>query len=163
MNGKTIEVENTDAEGRLLLADALSYARKRGFSPIIDVATLTGAIRSTFGTVYTGAFANHQPTLDALLAAARLTGEKMWPMPMDDDYREQNRSDVADVKNTGGATAGSITAALFLAEFSETTPWVHLDIAGTARLDSTKGFNVKGSSGAPVRTLVQFVMDTAVS
>ncbi|MBI3744779.1 MAG: leucyl aminopeptidase, partial [Chloroflexi bacterium] len=160
-NGKTIEVENTDAEGRLLLADALSYGRKQGLSPMIDVATLTGAIRNTFGSIRTGAFTNDQGTLDRVLEASKITGERMWQMPMDDDYKEQNRSDVADVKNTGGSIAGSITAALFLAEFAEATPWVHLDIAGTGRLDSTKGYSIKGSSGVPVRTLVQFVLDEA--
>ncbi len=161
LNGKTIEVENTDAEGRLLLADALSYGRKIGLSPMIDVATLTGAITVSLGKVCTGAFTNHQPTLNRLMRAADVTGEKLWQLPIHDEYREQNRSDVADVKNTGGRNAGSITAALFLAEFSETTPWVHLDIAGTARMDSTKGYQVKGSSGAAVRTLVQFVLDSA--
>lgn len=161
LNGKTIEVDNTDAEGRLLLADALSYGRQIGLSPMIDVATLTGAISVSLGNVCTGAFTNHQPTLNRLMRAAAVTGEKLWQLPLHDEYREQNRSDVADVKNTGGRNAGSITAALFLAEFSESTPWVHLDIAGTARMDSTKGYQVKGSSGVPVRTLVQFVLDSA--
>ncbi len=161
MNGKTIEVDNTDAEGRLLLADALSYGRKEGLSPMIDVATLTGAMRAALGTVCTGAFTNHPPTLRRILRAAAATGEKTWRFPMFDEYKEQNRSDVADIKNTGGANAGSITAALFLAEFSESTPWVHLDIAGTARQESTKGYLIKGSSGVPVRTLVQFVLNEA--
>ncbi len=161
LNGKTIEVENTDAEGRLLLADALSYGNKIGLSPMIDVATLTGAILITLGKVATGAFTNHQPTLDRVLKAAAATGEKIWQLPMYDDYKAQNKSDVADVKNTGGRNAGSITAAMFLAEFSEGTPWVHLDIAGTARMESIKGYNVRGSSGVPVRTLVQFVLNSA--
>ena len=161
LNGKTIEVDNTDAEGRLLLADALSYGRKIGLSPMIDAATLTGAIKTSFGDVCTGAFTNHQPTLDRLMKSAAAVGEKMWQMPMFDDYKEMNRSDVADVKNSGGAWAGSITAALFPQEFAETTPWVHLDIAGTARKESTKGYLVKGGSGNPVRTLVQFVLDSA--
>ena len=161
LNGKTIEVENTDAEGRLLLADALSYGNKIGLSPMIDVATLTGAILITLGKVATGAFTNHQPTLDRVLKAAVATGEKVWQLPMYDEYKAQNGSDVADVKNTGGRNAGSITAAMFLAEFSEKTPWVHLDIAGTARMESTRGYGIKGSSGVPVRTLVQFVMNSA--
>jgi leucyl aminopeptidase len=161
MNGKTIEVDNTDAEGRLILADALSYGRREGLSPMIDVATLTGAMRAALGTVCTGAFTNHPPTLRRILRAAAATGEKTWRFPMFDEYKEQNRSDVADIKNTGGANAGSITAALFLAEFSESTPWVHLDIAGTARQESTKGYLIKGSSGVPVRTLVQFVLNEA--
>jgi leucyl aminopeptidase len=161
LNGKTIEVDNTDAEGRLLLADALSYGNTLGLSPMIDVATLTGAILVTLGKVATGAFTNHQPTMDRLLKAASVTGEKIWQLPMYDEYKTQNASDVADVKNTGGRFAGSITAALFLAEFSEKTPWVHLDIAGTARMESTRGYSIKGSSGVPVRTLVQFVMNSA--
>ncbi len=161
MNGKTIEVDNTDAEGRLLLADALSYGRRQGLSPMIDVATLTGAMRTSLGAVCTGAFTNHQPACNRLLRAAGQTGEKLWQFPMFDEYKDQNRSDVADVKNTGGASAGSITAALFLQEFAETTPWVHLDIAGTARPDSTRGHLVKGASGGPVRTLVQFALNEA--
>ncbi len=161
LNGKTIEVENTDAEGRLLLADALSYGRKMGLKPMIDVATLTGAISNTLGSVCTGGFTNNQPTFNRLLKSAAVTGEKIWQLPMYPEYRTQNRSEVADVKNTGGRTAGSITAAWFLAEFSENTPWVHLDIAGTARAESSKGYLVKGASGTPVRTLVQFVLDSA--
>lgn len=160
LNGKTIEVDNTDAEGRLLLADALCYGNKIGLSPMIDVATLTGAILVTLGKVATGAFTNNQRTLDRLLKASRVTGEKMWQLPLFDEYKSQNKSEVADVKNTGGRSAGSITAALFLAEFSEKTPWVHLDIAGTARSESTIGYIPKGSSGVPVRTLVQFVLDS---
>ena len=161
LNGKTIEVDNTDAEGRLLLADALSYGNQTGLSPMIDIATLTGAILVSLGKVATGAFTNNQRTVDRLLKASRATGEKMWQLPMFDEYKKQNKSDVADVKNTGGRNAGSITAALFLAEFSEKTPWVHLDIAGTARAASTDGYTPKGSSGVPVRTLVQFVLDSA--
>ena len=161
LNGKTIEVDNTDAEGRLLLADALSYGNQTGLSPMIDIATLTGAILVSLGKVATGAFTNNQRTVDRLIKASRATGEKMWQLPMFDEYKKQNKSEVADVKNTGGRNAGSITAALFLAEFSEKTPWVHLDIAGTARAASTDGYTPKGSSGVPVRTLVQFVLDSA--
>ena len=161
LNGKTIEVDNTDAEGRLLLADALSYGNTLGLSPMIDVATLTGAILVSLGKVYTGAFTNHQQTLDKLKKAAAAVGEKVWQLPIDDEYKTQNSSDVADVKNTGGRNAGSITAAMFLHEFSEQTPWVHLDIAGTARSNTTKGYIVKGSSGIPVRTLVRYVLDAA--
>ncbi len=161
MNGKTVEVDNTDAEGRLLLADALSYGNTIGLSPMIDVATLTGAIKTTFGSITTGVFTNHQITCDTLLKAAADAGEKAWQLPMHDEYKEQNKSDVADIKNSGGAGAGSITAALFLAEFAGKTPWVHLDIAGTARNESTKGYNPRGSTGVPVRTLVQFVLNAA--
>ena len=163
LNGKTIEVDNTDAEGRLLLADALSYGRKIGLKPMLDVATLTGAMSTTLGEVCTGGFTNHQPTMNRLLKSAAATGEKLWQLPMYEEFKAQNRSDVADVKNTGGRVAGSITAAWFLAEFSESTPWVHLDIAGTARSGSTKGFLVRGASGIAVRTLLQFVLDSADS
>ncbi len=161
LNGKTIEVDNTDAEGRLILADALSYGRKIGLSPMIDIATLTGAVKMALADVCTGAFTNSRPTLRRLLKASAATGEKIWELPMFEEYKDMNKSDVADVKNTGGRLAGATTAAFFLAEFAETTPWVHLDIAGTARKDSTKGYMVKGASGAPVRTLVQFVLDSA--
>lgn len=161
MNGKTVEVDNTDAEGRLLLADALSYGNQIGLAPMIDVATLTGAIKTTFGGITTGVFTNDQAVCDRVLKAAATAGEKAWQLPMHDEYKEQNKSDVADIKNSGGAGAGSITAALFLAEFAGKTPWVHLDIAGTGRTDSTKGYIIKGSTGVPVRTLVQFVLDSA--
>ena len=161
MNGKTIEVENTDAEGRLLLADALSYGRKLGLSSMVDIATLTGAIVIALGHVCTGAFGNDQSMVDRIIKAGRRAGEKIWQLPLFDEYKEQNKSAVADVKNTGGRPAGSITAAQFLAEFSEDTPWVHLDIAGTFLGQKNKGYVVKGATGVPVRTLVNYVMDTA--
>ena len=157
----TGDIGDRDAEGRLILADALSYGRKIGLSPMIDIATLTGAVKMALADVCTGAFTNSRPTLRRLLKASAATGEKIWELPMFEEYKDMNKSDVADVKNTGGRLAGATTAAFFLAEFAETTPWVHLDIAGTARKDSTKGYMVKGASGAPVRTLVQFVLDSA--
>ena len=161
MNGKTIEIENTDAEGRLLLADALSYGRKKGISPMIDVATLTGAIVTALGGVCVGAFSNSQTEVDRVLKAGEKAGEKIWQLPIFEEYREQNKSDVADIKNTGGRPAGSITAALFLNEFSEDTPWVHLDIAGVDIARKQTGYLVKGATGIPVRTLVNYVLDLA--
>ena len=163
MSGKTIEVENTDAEGRLVLADALSYARLIGLHRLVDVATLTGAMRGTLGTVGTGVFGTDQELVDRLIKAGQTAGEKMWQLPLWQEFKEQNRSEVADVKNTGGSAAGSATAAWFLAEFAEDTPWVHLDIAGTARSDTEKGTTVKGATGVPVRTLVTLVLDMASS
>jgi len=158
MGGKTIEVINTDAEGRMILADAVSYARSLGASPIIDVATLTGAIQVALGFEYTGAFTNHQPTLDRLMAAAKETGEKIWPMPTDDEYKELLKSDVADLKNSGGRYAGAITGALFVGAFAEDTPWVHLDIAGSSKLSDSRErpYQPKFGSGAMVRTLAVF-------
>ncbi|MEE9249392.1 MAG: leucyl aminopeptidase [Dehalococcoidia bacterium] len=163
MNGKTIEIENTDAEGRLLLADALSYGRKLGLSSMVDVATLTGAIVIALGHVTSGAFGNDQALVDRVIEAGKAAGEKIWQMPMFDEYKEQNKSDVADMKNTGGRPAGSITAAQFLAEFSEDTPWVHLDIAGTFMAEKNKGYITKGATGVPVRTLINYVLGSATS
>ena len=161
MNGKTIEVENTDAEGRLLLADALCYGRKLGLSPMVDIATLTGAIIIALGHVCIGAFGSDQAVVNRVLKAGEGAGEKIWQLPLYEEYKEQNKSNVADVKNTGGRPAGSITAAQFLAVFSEDTPWVHLDIAGTFMSERNKGYLVKGATGVPVRTLVNYVLDMA--
>ncbi|MBI4297796.1 MAG: leucyl aminopeptidase [Chloroflexi bacterium] len=161
MGGKTIEVISTDAEGRLILADALCYARRRGLSPLVDAATLTGACIVALGDICSGAFSNNQEFLSQVLKAAETAGERAWPMPMFPDYKEQNKSDVADIKNTGGRNAGAITAAQFLAEFAETTPWVHLDIAGTVRADKDKGYQVKGATGVPARTFVQLALALA--
>ncbi len=161
MNGKTIEIITTDAEGRLVLADALSYARKLGPKAIIDVATLTGACTVALGDVCSGAFGNNQPLMDRIVAAANDCGEPVWPMPMLDEYREQIKSNVADVKNSGGPNAGAITAAKFLAEFVDGAPWVHLDIAGTSMTDKERGYIVKGGTGNPVRTLVTVALTMA--
>ena len=157
-NGKTIEVVNTDAEGRLILADALSYARKQGLSPVIDVATLTGACQIALGEFCTGAFGNNQELVDRVIQAGDASGERIWQMPMHDDYKELNKSDIADIKNSGGRYGGAITAAQFLHEFIEDTPWVHLDIAGTSRTDKDRNCLVKGETGVPVRTLVNLVL-----
>ena len=158
MNGTTIEVINTDAEGRLILADALAYANQLGLSPLIDVATLTGAVSVTLGDVATGAMTNDDALLRRVIAAGEAAGEKLWQLPMFDEYEEQIKSDVADLKNTGGRLAGSITAAKFLAHFAGDTPWVHLDMAGTDNSTRERGVWVKGATGIPVRTLVNFVM-----
>ena len=161
MDGKTIEIISTDAEGRLILADALGYARKHGAERIIDVATLTGACVVALGTVTTGVFGNNQELVNQVIAAGAEAGEKMWQMPIFDEYKEQNKSDVADIKNTGGRNAGAITAALFVGEFAGDTPWVHLDIAGTNMIDKTRKYEVKGATGVPVRTLVNLVLSLA--
>jgi leucyl aminopeptidase len=163
MNGKTIEVLNTDAEGRLILADALSYARKLGAKAIIDVATLTGACMVALGKICTGAFSNDQRLTDRVLAAGTEAGEYTWQLPMFEEYREQLKSDIADIKNIGNRYGGAITAAKFLAEFVADTPWVHLDIAGTSESDKEKGYLVKGATGVPVRTLVNLVLSLAGS
>ncbi len=159
MNGKTMEVENTDAEGRLILADALSYANSKGMTPLVDVATLTGAIRVALGNVAMGLFANDDDIARQLQDASEATGEKMWRMPLWDDYKEQIKSSVATVKNTGGQPAGSITAAKFLEEFAEKTPWAHLDIASVSATDRDRGWQTRGATGQPVRTLVRLVED----
>jgi len=163
MNGKTIEVISTDAEGRLILADALSYAVKQGLSPLIDLATLTGACRVALGTLYSGLFGNDQDLVNKVLKATERTGERMWQMPMPEEYKEQNKSEIANVKNTGNRHGGAITAALFLAEFVANIPWVHIDIAGTAFSAKESGYIVKGATGVGVRTLVELALSEAKS
>jgi leucyl aminopeptidase len=163
MNGKTIEVISTDAEGRLILADALSYAQKLGLSPLIDLATLTGACRVALGTLYSGLFGNDQDLVDKVLRAAARTGERMWQMPMPEEYKEQTKSEIANIKNTGNRYGGAITAALFLTEFVDNTPWVHIDIAGTASSNKESGYTVKGATGVGVRTLVELALSEAKS
>ncbi|MFC1923832.1 leucyl aminopeptidase [Chloroflexota bacterium] len=161
MNGKTIEIANTDAEGRLILADALSYARKLELTPLVDVATLTGACQIALGDLATGAFTNNQELLNKVIEAGAEAGERLWQMPMFEEYKEQNKSEVADIKNTGGRYGGAITAAQFLSEFAEDTPWVHLDIAGTSFGDKEKGYLTKGASGVGVRTLINLAIALA--
>ncbi len=161
MSGKTIEVLNTDAEGRMILADALHYARTQGCTHLVDAATLTGAIGVALGQINAGVFSNNSAFQDRVLACARSAGERMWPMPMDDDYMEQIKGTFGDLLNTGGRYGGAITAAMFLRAFVEDTPWVHLDIAGTAWVDDNKPYQAKGASGVAVRTLVNLVMSHA--
>jgi len=160
MNGKTIEVLNTDAEGRLILADALSYAVKSKAKAIVDIATLTGACQIALGKITTGAFTNNQPLLDKVIAASKEVGEFAWQLPMFEEYKEFIKSDIADIKNTGNRYGGAITAAKFLEEFVDKTPWVHLDLTGPDT-DKEKDYQVKGATGAPVRTLVNLVMAKA--
>jgi leucyl aminopeptidase len=161
MNGKTIEVLNTDAEGRLILADALSYAKKLAPKAIIDVATLTGACHVALGSICSGAFSNNQGLSAKVITAGNEIGELMWQLPMYDEYKEQLKSDVADIKNIGNRWGGAITGAKFLEEFVDKTPWVHLDIAGTYETDKEKGYLVKGATGVPVRTLVSLILTMA--
>jgi leucyl aminopeptidase len=160
MSGKSIEVINTDAEGRLILADAITYAKQLGCTHLVDAATLTGAIVVALANVNVGAFTNDQPLMERVLASAKNAGEKIWPMPLDDDYREFIKSTIADIQNIGsGKGGGACTAAAFIREFAEDTPWVHLDIAGTAWLDDAKPWSAKGPTGVPVRTLVDLAMN----
>jgi len=161
MNGKTIEVLNTDAEGRLILADALSYAVRLKLSPIIDIATLTGACQVALGDICTGAFTNNQRLADKVIRSGEGTGERIWQLPMYPEYGELIKSTVADIKNTGGRGGGAITAAKFLAEFVGRTPWVHLDIAGTFLLEKGRGYWPKGATGIPVRTLTDLTLTLA--
>jgi leucyl aminopeptidase len=159
MNGKTIEVINTDAEGRLILADALTYARRQGCTHLVDAATLTGAVVVALGHLNVGLFANDDGMRDRVLSAAKAEGERMWTLPLEDDYKDYLKSGFADIANVGGRWGGAVTAAIFLREFAEETPWVHLDIAGTAWLDDTKPYLAKGPTGLPVRTLVRLAME----
>lgn len=161
MNGKTIEIDNTDAEGRLVLADAMAYARSVGLRRLVDVATLTGAVSVALGDKCMGAFGNDEAFTGAVAAAGNAVGERAWPMPMFDEYKAQYKSDIADIKNTGGRGGGAIIGALIIGEFNDGAPWTHLDIAGVARARATKGSVVKGATGVPVRTLVRLAQDLA--
>ena len=163
LSGKTIEVINTDAEGRLILADALVYARRQGCTHLVDAATLTGAIVVALGHLNVGLFANNDDLRDRVLSASKSEGERMWNMPLEPDYKDYLKSAFADIANVGGRWGGAVTAAMFLKEFAEDTPWVHLDIAGTAWLDDEKPHLAKGPSGVPVRTLVRLAMDWEAS
>jgi leucyl aminopeptidase len=157
MSGKSIEVINTDAEGRLVLADGLHYARQLGCTHLVDAATLTGAVVVALAGVNAGIFANDEDIYARFERARGRSGEKMWRLPLDNEYQELIRSNIADIINTGGRWGGAITAAMFLKEFVEDTPWVHLDIAGTAWVDENKAWAAKGPSGFGVRSLVEFV------
>jgi leucyl aminopeptidase len=159
LSGKTIEVINTDAEGRLILADALVYARRQGCTHLVDAATLTGAIVVALGHLRVGLFSNNDEMRDRVLAAAEAEGERSWAMPLDEEYKEYLKSAFADLANVGGRWGGAVTAAWFLKEFAEDTPWVHLDIAGTAWIDDEKPHLAKGPSGLPMRTMVRLAMD----
>lgn len=157
MSGKTIEVLNTDAEGRLVLADALTYAQQQGASVLIDAATLTGAVTIALGNITTGVFGWSKDWVKRVLSSAEAVGDKMWELPVDDDYRDLYKSSIADMANVGGRYGGAITAAMFVGEFAGDTPWVHLDIAGTRWSNEEKPYLAKGPTGHPVRTLVHLL------
>jgi leucyl aminopeptidase len=159
MSGKTIEVINTDAEGRLILADAVYYARQLGCTHLIDAATLTGAIEVALSNVHVGAFGVPRDYLDRFLESAKAVGEKMWPMPMDEEYEEMIKSNIADIRNTGsGKGGGASTGAWFIKEFAEDTPWIHLDIASTCWTDDGRPWLAKGPTGIAIRSIVDFVL-----
>jgi leucyl aminopeptidase len=155
--GKTIDVINTDAEGRLVLADGLTYARQLGATHILDAATLTGACAVALGTINAGAFSNDEETWARFDGALATSGEKFWRLPLGDEYAELVKSDIADIKNTGGRFGGASTAAEFLRVFVEDTPWIHLDIAGLAWIEENKPFIAKGPSGVAVRSILEWV------
>ena len=155
--GKTIEIINTDAEGRLVLADGLTYARRLGATHLIDAATLTGAISVALGKTTAGAFSNDEATYAKFEAAVAASGEKFWRLPLGEDFADLIKSDIADIKNTGGRYGGASTAAEFLHAFAEDTPWIHLDIAGVAWVEDSRPFVAKGPSGVGVRSILEWV------
>ena len=157
MSGKSIEIINTDAEGRLILADGLYYARQLGCTHLVDAATLTGAVVVALGYVNAGIFASDDQVYERFANANKQAGEKMWRLPLDDEYKENLKSNIADMVNSGSRYGGAIFAAMFLKEFAEDTPWIHLDIAGTAWMEENKPWIAKGPSGIALRSLVEFV------
>jgi leucyl aminopeptidase len=159
MSGKSIEVINTDAEGRLVLADGVTYAKQLGCTHLVDAATLTGAVVVALANVNVGVFGSDQAFTDQLLASSKAAGEKMWPLPVDDEYREMIKSGIADIQNVGSGKGGGATVgAMFIKEFTGDTPWIHLDIAGLAWQDDVKPWAAKGATGVGVRTLVDLAM-----
>ena len=162
MSGTTIEVMNTDAEGRMVLADGLHYARTLGATHLIDAATLTGACVVALGRLNAGLFSNDDATCQRFQSAAERTGESFWRLPCTDEYRELIKSQIADIQNTGvDRWGGAITAAMFLKEFAADTPWVHLDIAGQAWIDDVRPYIAKGPSGVAVRSILEWVRSFA--
>jgi leucyl aminopeptidase len=161
MNGKTVEIISTDAEGRLILVDALCYAHKLQVKRMVDIATLTGSCHIALGDICTGTFGNNQEFVNQIISAGAEAGECMWQLPMNEEYRELNKSDVADLKNSGGRFGGAISAAWFIREFAGDIPWIHLDIAGTSTTDKERGYLIKGNTGVPVRTLINLVLKLA--
>src|SRR5437899_4656016 len=161
MSGKSIEIINTDAEGRLVLADGLFYARQLGCTHLVDAATLTGAVVVALGYNNAGIFANDDDMYNRFHGANAKAGEKMWRMPLDDEYKEHIRSSIADIVNSGGRWSGAVTAAMFLKEFAEDTPWIHLDIAGTAWMEEQKPWIAKAPSVIALRRPVEFVKSFA--
>jgi leucyl aminopeptidase len=162
MNGMTIEVDNTDAEGRLTLADAIGYALSKGATRVVDIATLTGAARIALGDGVSPIFGNDDELVAAVLEASESAGESMWRLPLDPVTKRQNSSKIADLKNTGGRGGGSTTAAHFIAEFAGETPWVHIDVAATSMLDNTRGWMPAGATGVPTRSLIELAMTLGV-
>jgi leucyl aminopeptidase len=160
-NGKTIEIVNTDAEGRLVLADALSYAIEHKYSPIVDIATLTGAIVISLGHLRAGLFSNDEALVRQIQASAESAGERVWPMPMDAEYDAMIKSEIADVKQTGGRAGGAISAAKVLSNFVDDTPWAHLDIAGVNARDKREPDGDKGATGFGVRLFVELATQLA--
>jgi leucyl aminopeptidase len=162
MNGKTIEVNNTDAEGRLILADAITYAIREGVDELIDIATLTGAVVSALGRVAAGIMGSDQTLVDNVIASGKACGEQFWQLPLFVEYKEGLKSDIADLKNAGSrGEAGSSSAAMFLKEFTEGKPWAHLDIAGVGWLDRERDELCKGGTGFGARTLSNYVLSQA--
>jgi leucyl aminopeptidase len=157
LSGQTVEILNTDAEGRLILCDAITYVERK-YSPqtVIDIATLTGACVIALGNHASGLFSNHQPLADALLAAGQRAGDRAWQLPLWEEYQAQLDSPFADMANIGGREGGAITAACFLSRFARNLKWAHLDVAGTAY----RGGKAKGSTGRPVPLLAQFLIDS---
>jgi len=159
--GKSIEIINTDAEGRLVLADGITYAKQLGATHLIDAATLTGAVGVALGQINAGVFSNDDDAYRHFTDALKISGERFWRLPAEDDYRELIRSQIADIKNTGGRYGGATTAAMFLKEFAEDTPWIHLDIAGTAWQDDAKPWSASGPTGAAVRSIIEWIRSFA--
>jgi len=158
MSGKTIEVLNTDAEGRLVLADGLTYAKQLGATHLVDAATLTGAVGIALGTVNGGAFANDDETYSKFVKGLEISGEKFWRLPLEDDYKDQIKSSIADIMNVGKTRyGGAINGAMFLKEFAEETPWIHLDIAAVAWSDEQKAWLASGPTGVAVRSILEWV------
>ena len=157
--GKTVEVLNTDAEGRLILGDAMWYARKLGVTHLVDIATLTGACVVALGKTTSGLFGRPTTWVEQVRRASERAGDRSWPMPLFDDYKELLKSEIADFTNTGGRAGGAISAAVFLKEFAGDLPWVHMDIAGTAWAEETKPYQPKGATGVGVRTLAELALD----
>jgi leucyl aminopeptidase len=157
MSGQTIEIINTDAEGRLVLADGIMYAKQLGATHLIDAATLTGAVAVALGQINGGIFANDEDSYGEFMNGLKVSGERFWRLPVEDDYRDVIKSTIADIKNTGGRYGGAINAAMFLKEFAEDTPWLHLDIAAVAWVDDPKPWSASGPTGVAVRSVVEWV------
>jgi leucyl aminopeptidase len=155
--GKAIEIINTDAEGRLVLADGITYAKQLGATHLIDAATLTGAIGVALGLINGGIFANDDDSYQRFTEGLKTSGERFWRLPLDDEYRDVIKSSIADIKNTGGRYGGAINAAMFLKEFAEETPWIHLDIAAVAWIDDPKPWMASGPTGVGVRSVVEWI------